>query len=170
MGLLSNPEQKPVDHPLVVVHVDSVWEGAERVADGVNLLSQEFGIVYLLVDNEDWRETTLVDFEPTEVVVAPGGQWSGVKADVAVFVGGYLRGCLTEAARAMVKKNPDVLIILNMEYVYHGPSRTLYQQYESNWKNDDDGFIRYITTCAKAFGFKNPTVILHNESLRIQEK
>jgi hypothetical protein len=156
--------------PLVVVHVDSVWEGAEIVAIGVNMLSKEFNTVYLLVDHENWRKTTLVDFEPTQVVIAPGGDWEGVKTHVAVMVGGYLRTCFKNAARAMVQQNREVLLVLRMEYIYHNSKETLYGYYQSEWKNDRQGFLDYMQVCAKEFGFQNPLVTMKSRTIRMEEK
>ena len=159
-----------VANPIVVVHVDSAWEGAERVAEAVNQMAVGYNTVYLLAVDENWRETTLVDFEPTKVVIAPGGEWQGVKTYVAVMVGGYTRACFKNAASAMVQQNKEVLLALPMECVYHNSKETLDEYYQSNWGQDPEGFLDYMHTCALEFGFENPVVEISLRTIWIEEK
>ncbi len=163
----------PKECPLVIVHIETQWSGAARVAQEAAMLAAGRENIIMLVtdDGDHWAAASEVpEVRPSEVVAAPGGLWRGIGDDTVEFCGGYFRGCLANAVRVTVQRNPDVTVVLPMKAVYHGSKRTLYEYQMSNYKGDRDGFVRYIESLAREFGFTNMRVTIDGDRLVLAEK
>ncbi|MBW2561415.1 MAG: hypothetical protein JRE40_11250 [Deltaproteobacteria bacterium] len=161
------------NHPLVIVHVESQWAGAARVAQEVTLLADSRKSIIMLTTDcgPAWAACSEVpEIQPSEVIAAPGGYWDGIDDPVVEFCGGYFRGCLANAVKATVRRNPDVTVILPMKAVYHGSKRTLYEYRMFNYKGDGDGFLRYVESVAGEFGFTSLRVEVDGERLILSGK
>lgn len=165
------PEEPPT-YPLVIVHAESQWSGAARVAQEVTLLADgRKDVIMLTTDDSIWTANSEVpEVQPSEVIAAPGGHWEGINDDTVEFCGGYFRGCLANAVKATVQRNPDMTVVFRMKAVYHGSKRTLYEYQRFNYKGDQDGFVRYIEDIAGEFGFKNPHITIDGERLVLVER
>jgi len=161
------------DCPLVVVHVERQWSGAERVASGIASLARGREVYLLTTEPGDWRSTSLMpSIKPSKVVVAPGGEWEGLAlpGGRAEFCGAYLRACLATAARAVVRRSPGVTIVLPMRCVLHGESRTLEEVLRDNWHGDADAFLGYMEEeVAPNFGLSRPVASIEGGLLLLRE-
>jgi len=130
----SEPSARDPVRVLVVVHLDGRFAGAARVARGV-LGDVQRGRAHptqlVVVRNPGVgdlvpRVAGELSVESPDGYVAPDGWPDGLAvADEWVVEGGYLGGCLAQAVRAILERDPRAVVLLPWDRVYASDNETL---------------------------------------------
>ena len=144
--------------PVVIVHCETTFDGAARVAQEITILSQSKQ-VYLLTDSENWRETTEIpEVKATEVIFAPSGS-NQLRLSKVIVTGGYFRACFAIAVKDL-HDNGATELQIPTKAVYFGKKRTLYEYLRFNLATDNEriGYLREVAR--NEFGISNAVITL----------
>jgi hypothetical protein len=155
--------------PLIIVHLESQWEGAIRVANEIAAMKNK--TIYFVATNEEWKtEPLLPDLVPDHVVVAPAGEVNQQLPRKAVVAGGYFRACFANVVRCIAEGNDEpVEIHIPMKAVYHTSRRTLYEHYKSNFRTEEE-FLEYIGVIAEMQFKMKCDLSIKGDCLLVREK
>lgn len=122
--------------PLIVVHVEPEFGGAELVVPAVREQAKGRTCVEVLVDGPESKP--YLGRVWGRRVVAPGGIWEPPRPYPATveMAGGYLNACLENAALCLADSGTKV-IVLRPECVYYTSRRTLADQMKT-WTTEAD--------------------------------
>lgn len=140
--------------PLVIVHVESQFDGAARVAQEITIIANDRINIYLLKDSsEDWLKTTEVpEVNPQTISDSPAGVNDiKLKENQVIVTGGYFRACFKNAIVSLTDSNnsKELEVIIPMKAVYFGEKRTLYEYYLHNYKSNWPDFKKYMDEVIK---------------------
>jgi len=140
---------------IMVVHVEGICEGSNKVEPIVGNLLPHFSPQYVLTERN-----------------APVGLHNIREQGFVVVVGGYLRACYSNALQKLLENSAgDSLgLIIPMRAVYHGTNRTLYEYYVDNLKRDNTLLTSYIKEVIEEAGFTNSEILVLGEIVIIWER
>lgn len=171
-AVLSNPTQSPVDDIYLVIHVESDFSGAARVAQEITISALKHKQVHILTSEDiDWRSNTEVPaLNPTHIEHAPGGEHEIAGKKKVTMSGGYFRACFANAVMCLLNNSTEKLEVhMPMKEIYFGAKRTLYEQYLINFDNEKD-FLVYLNKIAtEQFGFDNPHIKICDDTIIMEE-
>jgi len=154
----------------VSVHVESKFEGSELVAHQITKLSETDSHTYYIASEENWQATDPT-FKPETIYIGPSGEHLFSLSGDVIVTGGWFKACYANTVRYLVFNSEKPLrIIIPMKMVFHGHTRTLYDYYQTNYKDKDKDreFIEYIRkTAVTQFQMHNPRVLLDDDTLTI---
>lgn len=129
--------------PSLIVHPDG-WAGSERIADSVAVLKQTTD--YTILTSEDYPA---------------GGHDLSYDNQIVIMAGGYFRACYANAVRDVFCNSENCVVVIPMNAVYQGASRTLYEHYQDNFQSNEE-FVKYIESVARnQFGIEDPVIVLY---------
>lgn len=80
---------------------------------------------------------------------------------VDAMAGGYFRACYANAVRDVFCNSENCVVVIPMNAVYQGASRTLYEHYQDNFQSNEE-FVKYIESVARnQFGIEDPVIVLY---------